>query len=948
MAERMVSPAVFTNENDLSYLPSGIGEIGGAIIGPTEKGRAFYPTKVISNAEYIAKFGGKTEDTYVPHCVESYMKDAGNITVIKLLGKTGYEENTIPFIINTITGSYLAGVLHPSRTVDSDTDFKDTFLTSSSLSSSYNGYDYSSVMTSLNANINRGGTILVSNFTGSATGNIYSANADGTVFTASNSTVYASGSVSGSVIGSIIGIINGTPVTASSYTFTGSLFSGSLAGSVSLNIIDGAIITGSILNSATFINGTFTLENGTISGSVNNVVAHFTSSIIPQSTGGSFTLGSNIIFANDFYFKLSDEWLHVSMDPSSVNYIGKVFGYNANTTLNTTLAEDKDKAYNYLLFKNNLTTLIGLDSNATLSTGSATIDLDAVEYTNAETPWITSQLISNRSYNLFKIATLSDGNYSNKEIKVGILNVKKSGEIGGTDYGSFGLVVRVVDDNDKQQQVLETYSDLSLDPDSPNYICRVIGDKYPIFTVDEYGMSRITMYGDYDNKSNYIRIIVDDNVKYKAYDASLVPFGFRAYKTPFNAVNLYGNSVNIPTVAYITDQTYNSEYNSRVYYGFNTLFTQCDNDYYLNPLPSGSSTGSNYDFNLDNMFGNTDSGYTGSLSGSDSLLSQRKFILAFQGGFDGWSPSRPKLMGSEMLNTNTMGLDCSTSTAAGSKLYEYALGLLSNDDEFDINLLLTPGIVKQLHPSIINKGIDMCEQRGDVLYIFDLCKLTEINLGTIVNETIGLDTSYAATYHPWLKILNSDTNKTMWVPPSVLLAGVIAYNDKVAYEWFAPAGLNRGGITEAVDIYTKLYRSDRDTLYENKINPIASFPKEGIAVWGQKTLQVKASALDRINVRRLLIAAKKYIASSSRYLLFDNNTNALRNQFLAIANPYFESIQQRQGLYTFKVVCDTTNNEGATIDRNQLKGSIWLQPAKSVEIIIIDFNITPTGATFGQ
>jgi phage tail sheath protein FI len=179
------------------------------------------------------------------------------------------------------------------------------------------------------------------------------------------------------------------------------------------------------------------------------------------------------------------------------------------------------------------------------------------------------------------------------------------------------------------------------------------------------------------------------------------------------------------------------------------------------------------------------------------------------------------------------------------------------------------------------------------------------------------------------------------------MPAVFAANDRVAAEWFAPAGLNRGGLNGAVAVLQRLTQADRDNLYEGKVNPIVQFPGQGIVVFGQKTLQDKPSALDRINVRRLLLTVRKYIASTSRYLIFEQNTSTTRNRFLNIVNPYLESIQQRQGLYAFKVVMDASNNTPDTIDRNFLNGSIYLQPTKTAEFIQIDFNILPTGASFG-
>jgi hypothetical protein len=260
---------------------------------------------------------------------------------------------------------------------------------------------------------------------------------------------------------------------------------------------------------------------------------------------------------------------------------------------------------------------------------------------------------------------------------------------------------------------------------------------------------------------------------------------------------------------------------------------------------------------------------------------------------------------------------------------------------------LIPGIVNSVHSSIVDKAVSMCENRGDCFYIADPTTYNS-TLGTATTQAEGYDSNYVAMYYPWMQVYDNLVGNYVWVPPSTLMGGVYAFNDSVAAEWFAPAGLNRGGIDMAVQAERKLTHVNRDTLYEGNINPIATFPNAGVTAWGQKTLQKKASALDRVNVRRLLIAAKKFIASATRYLVFENNTAATRNRFLNIVNPYLESVQQRQGLYAFKVVMDESNNTPDVIDRNEMVGQIFLQPAKTAEFIIIDFNILPTGAAFPE
>ena len=272
---------------------------------------------------------------------------------------------------------------------------------------------------------------------------------------------------------------------------------------------------------------------------------------------------------------------------------------------------------------------------------------------------------------------------------------------------------------------------------------------------------------------------------------------------------------------------------------------------------------------------------------------------------------------------------------------------MKNADEYDINLITLPGLVNSKHGTTLGELIDMCESRADCFAVIDPI-LYGAGLASATTQAESRDTNYASMYWPWVKIPDADLGRNVWVPASTLIPSVYAFNDRVAAPWFAPAGLNRGGIDIAVMAERKLTHANRDTLYESNVNPIATFPNAGVTVFGQKTLQKKASALDRVNVRRLLIAAKKFIASTTKFLVFENNTAATRNRFLSIVNPYFESVQQRQGLYAFKVVMDETNNTPDVIDRNEMRGQIFLQPAKAAEFIIIDFNIMPTGAALPE
>ena len=277
--------------------------------------------------------------------------------------------------------------------------------------------------------------------------------------------------------------------------------------------------------------------------------------------------------------------------------------------------------------------------------------------------------------------------------------------------------------------------------------------------------------------------------------------------------------------------------------------------------------------------------------------------------------------------------------------YTTMLNLFANKDEYNFNLVTVPGLNKADHSSQVTTLINNAQSRGDNLAVVDMDGYGTA-LDTIITTAAGIDSSYAATYWPWLQTADPDTGNNVWVPASAMIPAVYAFNDNSSEAWFAPAGFNRGGLATVVRAERKLTQGNRDTLYAGKVNPIATFPNQGVVVFGQKTLQKRASALDRVNVRRLLIELKSYISQVGDNLVFEQNTIATRNNFLAQVNPYLESVQQRQGLYAFKVVMDESNNTADVIDRNELIGQIYIQPTRTAEYVILDFNVLPTGATF--
>ena len=643
-----------------------------------------------------------------------------------------------------------------------------------------------------------------------------------------------------------------------------------------------------------------------------------------------------------------------SIDPNDTNYIETIFGKNP---------EGQESVYVYTLFGKSASASLSQDTNSIVQfeTGSASSpEWDFTdEYKVASTPWIISQQVSGRSSQLMKFHTLSHGTAQNYEFKIHKSNIRPAATVPGSEYGSFTVNIRAVDqdkiqgspfnyqDTDSRPNILESFANCNLDPNSTNFVSRKIGDKY--LTTDSEGA--VTSTGDYKNVSAHVRVEVAEAAKLGAYPVSLVPFGFDSL---FSTIPT-GFTQPI-SASFVASQTISSIYNKKKAWGYDYSFTTTDNLNYLKPLPieANRGTGSNPQFLLSNYsqaaaanFPTSTTAYSGSINLTTTQTGEnaRQFIVPFQGGFDGFKPNLQRRMGTYISSTNTQGFDLS-SGADGDTAYRKALATLVNSDQYDINMLVLPGVIYEYHSGVCARAIEVAEDRGDTFYPMDGFEIAS-TITNAQNTVESLDSNYTSVWFPWVKMMDVDRNIPFWVPPSVVMPGVLAFSDKVGEEWFAPAGLNRGGINEALELYKTLDRDDLNDLYEKRINPITTFPRQGIVVWGQKTLQAKPSALDRISVRRLLITTKKFIASSTRYLVFEKNTATTRNRFLNIVNPYLESIQQRQGLYTFTVKMDAENNTSDIIDRNILYGQLWLQPTKDAEFIIIDFNIQKTGAVVG-
>lgn len=639
----------------------------------------------------------------------------------------------------------------------------------------------------------------------------------------------------------------------------------------------------------------------------------------------------------------------ISFNTGSANYIENVISSSpqVQTSGQTTLAGYLYK--NYKTYQSSQ----GLDSNASASVASGTMNFafDATSATAVDnlagyTPSIQSQLINGSRYNLFQIYTRSHGTDVNSKYVVVIANVKSAATVPGSNFGSFSLQVRKIDQvawKQKNETVVESWDDLNFNPTSTNYFARVIGDRYA--DIDNNG--KLTYNGDWPNKSNHIYIRNYSAIADGSVPVTVVPMGFAAASVTDPTTTA------VPVASYLTAQVNpdTNVFNSSYYYGWDN--SKDDNRQYLAPVPNSAGVGNNVSMSLEDMTGDDAASTTGNTYASSSQyitltnsnIKQRQFGVPFQGAFDGDNPANPKSVGVNISSANTMGFNLTDSTTSGSVAYKKAINAVSNPDEFDINMLVTPGIIHKWHSIITNHAIDKMEARGDAFYVLDSADIDD-GIDDVTDTISALDTNYAATYYPWVKIADRNTSLPVWVPPGIVLPGVIAYTDRVSHEWFAPAGLNRGGLTTVLEAKTRLTHDERDTLYENRVNPIASFPAQGVVVWGQKTLQALPSALDRVNVRRLLIKLKKYIASTSRYLVFEQNNSATRTRFLNMVNPFLESVQQNSGLTAFQVVMDETNNTPDVIDRNKLVGQIFIQPTRTAEFIVLDFIVVPTGATF--
>jgi phage tail sheath protein FI len=635
--------------------------------------------------------------------------------------------------------------------------------------------------------------------------------------------------------------------------------------------------------------GSYTAATASVANNVTSVTGNFANASFSISSLTAADTGSGVAFTivdanNNYYYIAGAAWGYDS------NYWveGLDYGYFSPNSGNPyTINQWTASLISFVNSTpeiNSLITMASSGTNLIVSASSAGTAFNGIKlYTGLYIGQVTGSTTvkgtlsggtQSTGDSAFVLETLSVGDIMNNVGGTSVNGSLPSGseanvrwEITGVDTGSgvFSLVIRRGDDYNNSKTILESWTNLSLDPNQNNYIAYVIGDQTQTVRTDSTGDYYLQTTGSYQNKSRYVRV----------------------------------KTVNYPTPGYFTA-------------------TGVPQTQYLNYLPvigSGSINGA-FGGAAGAIFGTFDKG---ALNFFENIPSANSVVA---------TPS-----------TNIQGVYPSN--------YSTALNLLSNQDAYNFNIIYAPGLNSINAASTVSNILTLVQERGDAIAVVDMVGYGA-QLNTVISEAVSYDNSYAATYWPWVQIRSRETGKVNFVPASTLVPAVYEYNDRVSAEWFAPAGLNRGALSTVLQPERKLTVNDRNLLYQGKVNPIATFPGVGTVIYGQKTLQQKPSALDRVNVRRLLIALKDYIGQIGETIVFEPNTQVTRNKFLNQVNPYLESVQQRQGLYAFQVVMDETNNTPDVVDRNQLVGTIYLQPTKTAEFIQLDFNILPTGTTFGQ
>jgi hypothetical protein len=706
-------------------------------------------------------------------------------------------------------------------------------------------------------------------------------------------------------------------------------FSGYDAGKSWAIVTDSNKVVVLLRSRATYTNGSVPMFN--ISGNTDLVISTtgVTSNVLSEFTLSGFTNGNT---GNTFTY-------NVSLDPTNKNYISRVLGVEANDGKGPIFVEE--------IYPNAIADGIKVGAFTGLSQTLVSADDFSnykTEYSPAISPYVVSEVNGNVIKKLFRFVTISDGDSANSEIKISISNIKPNDR-------EFDVQIRSFFDTDANPIFLEKYSRCTMDPTSDNFIGRKIG------TLDGY----------YASKSNYVLIELDED----EVTSDSFPAGFT------------GVPSRVFTGAQVVDINYNTSYDQfaklrKIYLGLSDTvgIDQDFLDYKGVDAVSGITSGFHMDIDAS---GATLDGYTFvygdsnfqndaqlSLSGNSyEKIYSRKFTFAPYGGFDGWdiyradrtnkdtfvkgqTGSNAALVDGGVIRNKALS-DGEVGTTADYYAYLEAIHTFRNPEETNVNVFVTPGIDVVDNSNLVEAAVAMVEEeRCDSIYIVTSPDLDGGGQVITVEEAVdnlestGIDSSYTATYWPWVQVNDTENNVLVYLPPTIDVCRNIALTDNIAFPWFVVAGIQRGDV-QAIKARKKLTVEEREVLYAGRINPIATFATEGLKIWGNKTLQIRESALDRINVRRLLLQARKLISAVSIRLLFEQNDEIVRNQFKGLVNPILENIRSERGLTDFRVEVD---NSPESIDRNELIGRIYIKPTRALEFIIVEFTIMNTGATF--
>ena len=962
-----VSPGVYTSELDLTFVAQSVGVTTLGLAGETLRGPAFEPILISNFDEFKLYFGGTSPEKdgvgnpkyELGYVAKSYLQESNQLFVTRVLGLTGYKPYKT-FGIKTIGGVILEEYV-------GSTDVGSVTITTTGITTTETGTTLSSILTHLAGVKSKDGTDMVTylkanygGYTGLTPG---STNEFFLIGKLSTGTTTGNGTELDSPLtdnvnntkewyntcwSSVADYEDLDRVYSYKFQFTNStdtwtIFQYQWDAKLAVdyhNVVVAAIRPRGVYTNETLLHevtGNTKLTLTEIDDMELNPLGEFMINVTGRTvTGGtSFTC---------------------SFNPSSSKYISKVLG---------TEVFDKDHGnypvYAHELYPNFLKAsydrglVRGISMDVLYETeGNNFLD----QWDTTISPMIVSEVRGSSVADLFQVITISDGETANFQVKVNIQNIN-------LDTMEFDFVIRDFDDTDDNQVVLEKYSRCSMNPDMPGYIAKKIG----------------TSDGEYPLVSKRIMLTMADNAPVDA-----IPAGFRGFANNRNFGD--GTSYTFGNVIFKTKyndagdvETYDSSGTPNIEGGDKvrkvTLGLSStvgfDND--LLKFKGASGTTNTYGFHLSkNASGITQtyngfSGQTfqttpydleGQLGENNKLtnINYRKFTFAVYGGHDGWDIYRQTRTNTDAYifgkntyksgHTTNQGVFNTSSLNPNSDYYAYLKGIetYSNPEAVDINVFATPGINFYEHSSLVNQAIDMIEtERADSLYVMNSPNITgPTATDDVVNllENAGIDSNYSATYWPWIQIRDTDNATQLYIPPTGEVLKNIALTDNVSYPWFAVAGYSRG-LVNAIKATKKLTLDDRDVLYKNRINPIATFSDTGTIIWGNKTLQVRESALDRINVRRLLLRARKLISAVSVRLLFEQNDDQVRNEFLRLVNPILDAIKKERGLYDFRV---TVSNDPEDIDANTMRGKIYIKPTRSLEYIDVEFIITPTGASF--